>query len=129
MNYEYAIDDYYGNKHSKKEKIDGETARGEYRTLLPDGRNQIVTYDSGPNGHLANVAYEGEATAAGAYAPAQEMYVAPAPSPVAAYAPAPASVAEYAPAPAYSAVPATDYSAPAYGDVVRNEWIIYLMNY
>jgi len=125
VNYEYAIDDYYGNKHSKKEKIDGETARGEYRTLLPDGRRQIVTYDSGPNGHLANVAYEGEATAAGAYAPAQEMYVAPAPSPVAAYAPAPAPVAEYAPAPA----PVAEYApAPAYEDVVRNEWIVYLVN-
>ena len=58
MKYEYDINDYKGNEQSKKETIDGETAVGEYKTLLPDGKRQIVTYESGPHGHLAHVAYE-----------------------------------------------------------------------
>ncbi|KAI9554194.1 hypothetical protein GHT06_019466 [Daphnia sinensis] len=103
VNYEYAIDDYYGNKHSKKEKIDGETAVGEYKTLLPDGKEQTVTYESGPYGHLANVAYtEGQTSA--------PAYEAPTPAPVYST-PAPAPVYE-TPAPTTTAAPA--YQAPAY---------------
>lgn len=93
MKYEYEVDDHHGNKHSKKEIIDGDTARGEYRTLLPDGRNQVVTYESGPHGHLANVAYAG-GTDASTYTSAPTYFPAPAPS----YESAPF----YAPAPLYA---------------------------
>lgn len=58
INYEYEINDYYGNEQSKKEEIDGKTAVGEYKTRMPDGQLQVVTYQSGPFGHLANVKYE-----------------------------------------------------------------------
>ena len=92
VNYEYAIDDYYGNKHSKKETIDGDTAVGEYKTLLPDGKQQVVTYESGPYGHQANVNYE------------EGGYMAPAET----YAPAPS----YTPAPSYE-TPAPSYETPA----------------
>lgn len=83
VNYEYAIDDYYGNKHSKKEKIDGDTAVGEYKTLLPDGKQQVVTYESGPDGHKANVNYEEGGYVAPVdtyYPPAAPSYETPAPS-------------------------------------------------
>ena len=137
MSYEYSVDDYNGNKHSKKETIDGDTAVGEYRTLLPDGKTQIVTYQSGPNGHLANVAYEGGAADASAYAAAPSYssmtpdyastttmtpistteYVTPAPvtyAPETTYAPAPASTYAPAPAPTYAPAPAPTYApAPA----------------
>lgn len=58
MTYEYEIDDYNGNEQSKKETMAGETTRGEYKTRMPDGKLQVVTYESGPFGHLANVKYE-----------------------------------------------------------------------
>ena len=104
VSYEYAINDYYGNEQSKKETIDGDTAVGEYKTLLPDGKRQIVTYESGPNGHQANVAYE-DGKSSGYTAPA-ETY-----SPAA---PAPTYEAPVA-APAYEA-PSPSYEAPAYSE-------------
>lgn len=61
VSYEYEINDYYGNEQSKRETIDGETTKGEYKTRMPDGKLQVVTYDSGPYGHLANVQYEDKA--------------------------------------------------------------------
>ncbi len=94
VNYEYAINDYYGNEQSKKETIDGDTAVGEYKTLLPDGKRQIVTYESGPYGHQANVAYEEGKSG--------DYYPAPAP-------------AYEAPAPAYE-TPAPSYETPAYSE-------------
>ena len=57
---------------------------------------QIVTYDSGPNGHLATVVYEGEAKP---YT-APSSYVAPAPAPYPEYV-APAASPYYAPTPEY----------------------------
>ena len=58
VNYEYEINDYSGNEQSKKETIDGDRQVGEYKTLLPDGRRQLVTYNAGPEGFVANVEYE-----------------------------------------------------------------------
>lgn len=63
LSYEYEINDYAGNEQSKKETIDGGTALGEYKTRMPDGQLQVVTYESGPNGHLASVKYESGAAA------------------------------------------------------------------
>lgn len=40
---------------------DGKTVTGEYSVLLPDGRNQIVTYTADENGYNAKVNYVGEA--------------------------------------------------------------------
>ena len=88
MKYEYEVDDHNGNKHSKKEIIDGDITRGEYRTLLPDGRTQVVTYESGPRGHSAKVAYE-EGAEASTLSSAPTYSPAPSYAPAASYAPAP----------------------------------------
>jgi len=40
---------------------DGKRVTGAYSVLLPDGRNQVVTYTADENGYNANVNYEGEA--------------------------------------------------------------------
>lgn len=56
---------------------DGKRVTGAYSVLLPDGRNQVVTYTADENGYNAKVNYEGEARpqpgpqggAAGGYAP------------------------------------------------------------
>jgi hypothetical protein len=48
--------------HTHKAKSDGDVVKGEYRTLLPDGRTQIVRYTADwKNGYNAEVIYEGEA--------------------------------------------------------------------
>jgi len=61
--FSYAVkDDSYGiNDYSHDTTSDGTTRTGIYRTLLPDGRTQTVTYKATPNGYLADVKYEGVA--------------------------------------------------------------------
>lgn len=50
-----------GNDFSHKQESDGKTVRGEYKVLLPDGRNQVVTYTADDGGYNAQVKYDGEA--------------------------------------------------------------------
>jgi len=62
--YGYAVaDDYSGSNFAQNEKRDGYATTGEYRVALPDGRTQIVTYNTadGYSGNVADVKYEGEA--------------------------------------------------------------------
>ena len=87
--YQYAVkDDYAGVDFTQNEARDNYATNGEYRVLLPDGRTQIVTYNTADaySGNIADVRYEGEAR----YDPA------PAPS----YKPTPPA---YRPIPAYPA--------------------------
>lgn len=57
----YAVRDaYHGQDFSHDTKSDGKTRTGSYRTLLPDGRMQIVNYIADENGYRADVQYEGE---------------------------------------------------------------------
>ncbi|KAL6957334.1 DNA-directed RNA polymerase [Sarracenia purpurea var. burkii] len=50
-----------GNDYSHKQESDGKTVKGEYKVLLPDGRNQVVTYTADDMGFNAMVKYDGEA--------------------------------------------------------------------
>ena len=109
--YEYAVqDDYSGVNFGQNEHRDGYSTSGQYRVLLPDGRTQIVTYNTADaySGNVVEVVYEGTAS----YAPAPVHKIAPKavyhPAPV--YKPAPI----YKPAPVYK--PASAYSpAPIHG--------------
>merc|ERR1719420_1499879 len=93
--YTYAVkDDYSFSNFNAHEERDGYNAAGGYQVALPDGRTQIVTYVSGPDGYVADVKYEGEAKY-----PEYKPSYAPAP----AYKAAPAPV--YHPAPTYHAAP------------------------
>lgn len=49
------------NDYSHDTKSDGKVRTGSYRTLLPDGRVQIVNYRADENGYVADVKYQGEA--------------------------------------------------------------------
>ena len=57
----YAVKDDYNNDYAHDTTSDGKTRTGIYRTLLPDGRVQIVTYKADDYGYLADVKYEGVA--------------------------------------------------------------------
>jgi hypothetical protein len=62
FDFTYAVKDDYGNDFSHMADSDGEVIKGEYKTLLPDGRTQIVRYTADwKNGYNAEVTYEGEA--------------------------------------------------------------------
>merc|ERR1712203_291568 len=54
--YEYAVqDDYSGVNFGQNEHRDGYSTAGQYRVLLPDGRTQIVTYNTA-DAYSGNVA-------------------------------------------------------------------------
>ena len=70
--YKYGVDttDNYGAyvQFGANEARDGYSTYGEYRVLLPDGRTQVVSYNTadGYSGNVMDVKYEGKAS----YAPA-----------------------------------------------------------
>ena len=85
--YEYAVqDDYSGANFGQNEKRDGYSTAGQYRVALPDGRTQIVTYNTADaySGNVAEVVYEGHASYGPAPKPILKKVV-----PVPAYGPAP----------------------------------------
>ncbi|EFX80973.1 hypothetical protein DAPPUDRAFT_318118 [Daphnia pulex] len=62
--FEWAVkDDYTYNDYAHEETSDDKGyVTGSYRTLLPDGRTQIVNYKADDyTGYVADVKYEGEA--------------------------------------------------------------------
>merc|ERR1712038_1826335 len=86
--YEYGTVDDYG-LHSAKTETQDEygVVHGEYRTELPDGRTQIVTYTADhENGFVADVKYEGVAHPPEPYHKPAPVHHKPAPPP---YHPAP----------------------------------------
>ncbi|XP_050426364.1 pro-resilin-like [Adelges cooleyi] len=81
FNFAYEVKDaptYTDFKHQANS--DGKRVTGEYSVLLPDGRNQRVTYVADENGYNAQVNYEGEAKPqpSGPAPGAQGRYPAPA---------------------------------------------------
>lgn len=62
FNFAYQVKDAPTNTDFKHEaNSDGKRVTGAYSVLLPDGRNQVVTYTADENGYNAKVNYEGEA--------------------------------------------------------------------
>ena len=108
MDYDYAVNDYYGNEQSKREHIEPGKAVGEYRTRMADGTLQIVSYDSDDYGHRANV--ETLPGQVDTYAAPVDTYAAP----VDTYA---APVDTYAaPVNTYAALAVESYDAPYYAE-------------
>lgn len=63
-NYMFAYevqDEKSGNNFGHMESRQGESAKGSYHVLLPDGRTQKVDYTADQGGYMPKVTYEGEA--------------------------------------------------------------------
>jgi hypothetical protein len=122
--FDWAVkDDYTYNDYAHEETSDDKGyVTGSYRTLLPDGRTQIVNYKADDyTGYVADVKYEGDAkypeykpsSYKPSYAPA---YPSPSSYPSPAYN-KPAYPEPAYPKPSYPAPPAykpSSYPAPAY---------------
>ena len=115
-NFAWAVKDEYSyNDYSHSETSDDKGyVTGVYKTLLPDGRTQIVNYKADDyTGYVADVKYEGEAKYPVDYKPSYKSQYAAYPKP--AY-PEPAYPKASYPEPAYpkAAYPKASYPEPAY---------------
>ena len=107
VDYDYAVNDYYGNEQTRREHVEPNRQIGEWTARMADGAMESVTYEAGPYGNLAHVIVRQNSYAAPVYTAPAPVYTAPAPVYTA---PAPVYTA---PAPVYTA-PAPVYSAPTY---------------
>ena len=116
FNFSYQVKDaptYTDFKHEANS--DGKRVTGEYSVLLPDGRNQIVTYTADENGYNAKVNYEGEAKPQPAQPGSQGGYPSAPGFPSAAPSYPSAAPAGYPSAPGFpSAAPSYPSAAPSY---------------
>jgi len=103
VDYDYAVNDYYGNEQSRQEHVEPGKQVGYWNARMADGAIHSVNYVANDYGNLAHVVVRQNNYAAPAYAAPVQTYAAP----VQTYA---APVQTYA-APSYSA-PA--YTAPTY---------------
>ncbi|XP_008548505.1 mucin-5AC [Microplitis demolitor] len=64
--FEYRVNDEYGNDYSHKESRNGDdSTQGVYTVLLPDGRKQIVHYTADQDGYKPKITYEESAAGYG----------------------------------------------------------------
>jgi hypothetical protein len=99
VDYDYAVNDYYGNEQSRQEHVEPGKQVGYWNARMADGAIHYVNYVANDYGNLAHVVVR------------QNNYAAPAYSAPSYSAPAYAAPVQTYAAPSYSA-PA--YSAPTY---------------
>jgi len=109
VDYDYAVNDYYGNEQMRQEHVEPEKQVGHWSARMADGALHSVTYDANSYGNLAHVVIRSNDYATPAYSAPVHTYSAPSYS-------APSYSAPSYSAPAYSApsYSAPSYSAPAY---------------
>ena len=94
VDYDYAVNDYYGNEQSRQEHVEPGRQTGYWNARMADGAMHSVTYDANDYGNLAHVIVRQNSYAAPAYSAPVHTYAAPSYS-----------------APSYST---PSYSAPSY---------------
>ena len=75
VDYDYAVNDYYGNEQMRQEHVEPEKQVGHWSARMADGALHSVTYDANSYGNLAHVVIRSNDYAAPAYA--APAYVAP----------------------------------------------------
>jgi len=120
VDYDYAVNDYYGNEQTRREHVEPGKQIGHWTARMADGALETVDYEAGAYGNLAHVVVRQSSYPTSTYAAAQPTYSTPhsvyrrsvsygAPS----YMSYTAPKMHYA-APSYIA-PASTYAAPSYG--------------
>jgi len=94
VDYDYAVNDYYGNEQSRQEHVEPGRQTGYWNARMADGAMHSVTYDANDYGNLAHVIVRQNNYAAPAYSAPAQTYATPSYS-----------------APSYST---PSYSAPSY---------------
>ncbi|XP_033215262.1 uncharacterized protein LOC117171766 [Belonocnema kinseyi] len=72
--FEYSVNDEYGNDFGHKERRSGDTTEGVYTVLLPDGRKQTVHYRADQNGFQPRISYEETRSGSNGYNNANKGY-------------------------------------------------------
>ena len=77
MDYDYAVNDYYGNEQSRQEHVEPGRQTGYWNARMADGAMHSVTYDANDYGNLAHVIVRQNNYAAPAYSAPVHTYAAP----------------------------------------------------
>ena len=77
MDYDYAVNDYYGNEQTRQEYVAPGKQNGYWNARMADGAIHSVTYDANDYGNLAHVVVRQNNYAAPAYSAPVQTYAAP----------------------------------------------------
>ena len=113
VDYDYAVNDYYGNEQSRQEHVEPGKQVGYWNARMADGAIHSVDYVANDYGNLAHVIVRQNNYAAPAYSAPSQTYAASSYSAPAYTAPSYSASAETYVSPSYSA-PAKTYTAPSY---------------
>ena len=77
VDYDYAVNDYYGNEQMRQEHVEPEKQVGHWSARMTDGALHSVTYDANSYGNLAHVVIRSNDYAAPSYSAPVHTYAAP----------------------------------------------------
>ena len=77
VDYDYAVNDYYGNEQTKQEHVEPEKQIGYWSARMADGAMERVSYEAGPYGNLAHVIVRQEGGYAAPSYQVPQTYAAP----------------------------------------------------
>ena len=78
VDYDYAVNDYYGNEQMRQEHVEPGKQVGHWSARMADGAMETVTYEAGPYGNLEHIVIRSNDYAAPVHSYAAPTYSAPA---------------------------------------------------
>jgi len=77
VDYDYAVNDYYGNEQTRREHVEPGKQIGHWTARMADGALETVDYEAGAYGNLAHVVVRQSSYPTSTYAAAQPTYSTP----------------------------------------------------
>ena len=77
MDYDYTVNDYYGNEQTRREHVEPGKQIGHWTARMADGALETVDYEAGAYGNLAHVVVRQSSYPTSTYAAAQPTYSTP----------------------------------------------------